>query len=117
MYKYGSKVFLGMIDNTVFLVNLKVFIPASAMSPKVILVTGANRGIGFGIVQSLAQMSSENVIIVASRQKDAAEKAIEELKKLSLDSSFHPLALDVTSDNSIQAAVEEIGKKFGRLDG
>ena len=87
------------------------------MSPKIILVTGANRGIGYGIVHSLAQMSSENTIIVASRQKQAAEKAIEELKAIGLETPFHPLALDVTSDESIQAAVDEVEKTFGRLDG
>lgn len=46
------------------------------MSPKIVLVTGGNRGIGFGIVQALAQRSEENTIVIASRKKSDAEEAI-----------------------------------------
>ena len=87
------------------------------MSPKTILVTGGNRGIGFGIVQALAQSSSENNIIIASRQKTNAEKAVSELRGMGLTSSLYPLALDVTSDDSIEAAVAEVERQFGGLDG
>ena len=87
------------------------------MSPKTILVTGGNRSIGFGIVQSLAQRSSENTIIIASRQKANAKKAIYELKDMGLTSMFYPLVLDVTQDDSIRAAVAEVYQEFGKLDG
>lgn len=87
------------------------------MSPKIILVTGANRGIGFGIVQALAEKSSENTLIVASRKRSDAKQAIVEAKNMGLENPFYPFGLDVTSDESINSAVKEVEGHFGRLDG
>lgn len=87
------------------------------MPGKTILVTGGNRGIGFGIVQGLAQRSSEHTIIIASRKKSDAEEAIDEVKRLGFKNRLYPLQLDVTSDESIRVAVEEVRAEFGRLDG
>lgn len=84
---------------------------------KVILVTGGNRGIGFGIVQSLAQRSKENTIIIASRKRNDALQAAIEAKGLGYGNSFFPLELNVTLDESIRAAVDEVKSEFGRLDG
>lgn len=87
------------------------------MSPNIILITGANRGIGFGIVQALAARLSENTFIVASRKRSDAEQAIVEAQNMGIANSFHPLELDVTSDESIDAAFKGVEKQFGRLDG
>lgn len=87
------------------------------MLSKIILITGGNRGIGFGTVQALCQKSSDNTIILASRKRTDAEEAIREAQKLGCTNLFHPLALDVASDESVDAAVEEISDIFGRLDG
>ena len=87
------------------------------MSAKTILVTGGNRSIGFGIVQRLAQRSSSNNIIIASRQKDHAEKSILELQSMGFKSSFHAISLELTDDDSIRKAVAEVDQKFGKLDG
>lgn len=84
---------------------------------KTILVTGGNRSIGFGIVQRLAQRSSENNIIIASRQKENAEKAISELQALGFKNPLHAISLDITDDESIRNAVAEVDQKFGKLDG
>lgn len=86
-------------------------------SSKIILVTGANRGIGFGIVQALAKRSEQNTIIIASRKEMDAEQAAIDAKALSPGSRFFPLGLDVTSDDSIAASVNEVQAEFGRLDG
>ncbi|KAK3045625.1 hypothetical protein LTR09_012810 [Extremus antarcticus] len=86
------------------------------MASKIILVTGGNRGIGFGTVQQIARLSSDTTTIITARDKAHAEKSITELQSLGLNSPFHALALDVTDDSTIQAAVTEIDQKFGRLD-
>jgi NAD(P)-dependent dehydrogenase (short-subunit alcohol dehydrogenase family) len=87
------------------------------MSSKVLLVTGGNRGIGYCIVQAICQRSPNHTVIVASRSKANAEKAISELKSEVSAVTFFPLALDITNDGSIEAAVEDVGKAFGKLDG
>lgn len=87
------------------------------MASKVILITGANRGIGLGIVKSITRRSDEHTIIIASRNKTDATKAIVELQESGLKAPFHALALDITDDNSIEAAVKTIDEQFGRIDG
>lgn len=87
------------------------------MSNKIILVTGANRGIGFSIVQALAQRSSGLCLLVASRSIENANTAVKHLKDSNPNTDFHPIELDVSSDKSVKAAVDMIKDKFGKLDG
>ncbi len=86
-------------------------------SARTVLVTGGNRSIGFGIVQRLAQRSSENNIIIASRQRQDGEKAVSELQTLGFKNPFHAISLDITDDESIRNAVAEVDQMFGKLDG
>ena len=87
------------------------------MASKIILVTGGNRSIGHGIVTQLARQAPQNTIIIASRKKENAEKAIAELKASGMEAELYPLMLDVDIDESIKAAVNEVDGQFGRLDG
>lgn len=82
---------------------------------KVILITGANRGIGFCIAQGIAERLENCCILVASRKLSAAEDAIAKLQHLK--ATFEPVELDVTSDDSITACLETIRTNHGRLDG
>lgn len=83
--------------------------------PKIVLVTGANRGIGFCMVQRIAEKSEDCVVLVASRDLTAAEEAIASLK--GLRAILQPVALDVASDESIRACLDDIDDKHGKLDG
>ena len=82
---------------------------------KVILITGANRGIGFCIAQRIAERLEDCCILVTSRNKSAAEDAISKLQHLK--ATFDPIELDVTSDDSIKDCLETIRTNYGRLDG
>jgi len=73
---------------------------------KTVLVTGASSGIGKSTAAYLAQ-NGYNVYGAARR----LEK-IDELKKFGV----HPIALDVTGDESIVACVEKIIKEAGSVD-
>lgn len=46
-----------------------------------------------------------------------AEAAVKQLQDSNPDADFHPIELDVGSDQSVKAAVEMVKSKFGRLDG
>lgn len=91
------------------------FAPTSRLSGKfmpnqrVALVTGANRGIGLEIVRQLA--GNGITAILGSRDGAKGEAAA---KRIGLDVPV--LALDVTSRKSIDAAIAEIRRRFGRLD-
>ncbi|MGM0428991.1 MAG: 3-oxoacyl-ACP reductase FabG [Pseudomonadota bacterium] len=76
---------------------------------KVALVTGASRGIGKAIAETLASQGAK-VIGTATSDKGAA--AISEY----LGSNGEGLALDVTDSESLQQTIKDIEKKYGSID-
>lgn len=85
---------------------------------RVILVTGANRGIGFAIIQSLAMhpITTNSILLLGCRDVTKGDEAIKELKKIGCSSSMHTIPLDINSDESIRYAVSTITSKLGHLD-
>lgn len=80
---------------------------------RVILVTGANAGIGLELVRLLA--AKGNIVYLSARNVNAGKEAQEKLKKEhGLDVKF--VQLDVTDIKSIQAAKDTIENTEGRLD-
>lgn len=87
------------------------------VTPQIILVTGANRGIGFATVQATALRNPTATYILACRSAPSGEAAIAELKNLGVTAPLDILTLDVTNDITILSAKEFVEKKYGRLDG
>lgn len=79
---------------------------------KTVLVTGANKGIGFGIAKHLG-LSGWSVIIGA-RHQERAEKAIEELSSLGIDVKGW-VNIELADNDTIEKAAKEIGKKYPDL--
>lgn len=67
---------------------------------KNIIVTGSNKGIGFGIVDYLAKNNSWN-IIMACRNVDLANKAKNELISKYPHAQIHVEQLDISDPKSI----------------
>jgi NAD(P)-dependent dehydrogenase (short-subunit alcohol dehydrogenase family) len=86
-------------------------------SSQIILVTGANRGIGFSIVQITALRLPTATYILACRSESSGQEAITRLKSLGVTATLEVLVLDVTSDTSILSAASFILSKYGHLDG
>jgi NAD(P)-dependent dehydrogenase (short-subunit alcohol dehydrogenase family) len=82
-----------------------------------ILITGGNRGIGFGIAQAIAGRIPSSTIILGCRKNAAGHEAIEKLRDLAVSSSLDVVQLDIEDIQSIEAAVETLDKKYGKLDG
>ncbi len=82
------------------------------MEKKIILVTGANRGIGFEIIRQLAKLGHQTIL--TARNETEGTKAREKLAKEGL--TVHFLKMDVTSETQISDAVSAVRNQFGHLD-
>lgn len=80
---------------------------------RIILVTGANKGIGFEVVKKLIKQSSFNnndVILLGSRDLKRGQNA---LQQLGFPLNVHLLELDTSSKKSIIHVTNEIKEKYG----
>jgi 3-oxoacyl-[acyl-carrier protein] reductase len=85
---------------------------------KKIVVTGGSRGIGAGIVKSLAQAGATVAFTYTSRP-DAAEKVLAEIKALNpktADQHFC-LSMNVADPDSVEKGFAQILERFGQIDG
>lgn len=79
---------------------------------KIVIVTGANKGIGLEIVKELAEKGS--TVILTSRDGAKGKKSCEELKKQGIEVLFHQL--DVTDGKSIDKITQFLKEKFEKID-
>jgi NAD(P)-dependent dehydrogenase (short-subunit alcohol dehydrogenase family) len=80
---------------------------------KRILITGANKGIGFEMVRQLATMG--HYVYMGSRNLEAGLEAVRKLNEEGL-TNVEAIALDVTDQNSVNSARAEIGRSTETLD-
>lgn len=83
------------------------------MSEKLALVTGGSRGIGKACALKLAQAGYDVVINYAGNQ-EAADKTVEEIKALGVDSAAYKF--DISDYEAAAKAIDEIIAKYGRID-
>ncbi|KAL3233930.1 Uncharacterized protein RNJ44_03970 [Nakaseomyces bracarensis] len=78
---------------------------------KIILVTGASRGIGNAIVKESLSLSDNVIVYGVARNGDA----LETLKK-EVGGRFHYFVADVSSESDMNAVIQKIVNEQGRLD-
>ncbi len=83
------------------------------MSEKLALVTGGSRGIGKACAMELAK-AGYDVVINYAGNVDAANKTVEEIKALGVDSAAYKF--DVSNAEQVNAGIAEIVEKYGRID-
>jgi NAD(P)-dependent dehydrogenase (short-subunit alcohol dehydrogenase family) len=86
------------------------------MPKTIILITGANSGIGYATVKVLADASPDYHIIMTGRNKEPLEAAKTEIEITSIKGTLSTITLDVTKEETVTAAADEVSKQFGKLD-
>src|SRR5437879_5125338 len=84
-----------------------------AMKDKVVMITGANSGIGKAASLALAKMGA-NVVMV-TRNKEKGEAARAEIIKKSQNNSVDLLMADLSSLESVRKLATEFQKKYSKL--
>ena len=79
---------------------------------KIALVTGANKGIGYAVAHGLGAEGFR--VAVGARDDERRDAAVQKLRADGVDA--FGVALDVTSDESVATAAQEIEAEAGRLD-
>ena len=79
---------------------------------RVVLVTGANKGIGFEIASELGRAG--DTVILGARNPELGRKAAAKLSDEQIDARF--VELDVDREKSVQAAAARIAEDFDHLD-
>jgi enoyl-[acyl-carrier protein] reductase III len=80
---------------------------------KTALVTGGTKGIGLAVAKGLAEQGAD-VVINYFRSRDAADKAVEEIKAFGVQCYAH--RANIGKHDQIPPIIEEIKKRFGKLD-
>ncbi|KAK7292631.1 hypothetical protein RJT34_15482 [Clitoria ternatea] len=78
------------------------------------VVTGANKGIGYGICKKLA--SHGILVVLTARNEERGLKAVENLKEFGLSDFVVFHQLDVTDPSSVASLASFIKTRFGKLD-
>ncbi|KAF9888978.1 hypothetical protein FE257_008148 [Aspergillus nanangensis] len=83
---------------------------------KVILVTGANRGLGYSILQVAGARDASSTFIMTSRKIEAGQEAAAKLAAEGVQAKIEVIPLDVTNDDQILETVKYVEEKHGKLD-
>lgn len=81
--------------------------------PKVVLVTGANKGIGFEVARQLGR--ADSVVLLGARDASRGEAAAAQLRSDGLDVRYVPVDLTKALASATTLA-EQVRQEFGRPD-
>ena len=87
--------------------------------PYTVLITGANKGIGYEAVKLLAQKKPDAIILLGSRSTKNGEDAIAKMKSSAPSHDFSNvkvLPIDITSSSSLFSAAEHVKSTYTTLD-
>jgi len=80
---------------------------------KTVLITGANKGIGFEVARQLAQLN--HFVYLGSRDKENGQEAIEKLNERGI-TNVETIIIDIADINSVSQARQQLESKTDSLD-
>ncbi|KAI1461609.1 NAD(P)-binding protein [Annulohypoxylon moriforme] len=89
----------------------------ASSNKKIVLITGANQGVGYETAKNLILSSQDYHVILGSRDIAKGEAAAKELQAVEdIKGTVSPTQIDVTNDTSVDAAASRISSEYGHLD-
>ncbi|KAI4653737.1 hypothetical protein J4E93_001504 [Alternaria ventricosa] len=85
----------------------------SSTDQTIILITGANGGIGFSLATQLLE-NAKYLILLGSRSAEKGEAAVKQLQGKGLPGKVELLQIDVSDETSILKAKDVVEGKYGR---
>lgn len=83
-----------------------------SLNGKVVLVTGASKGIGKAIAMAFGQASAK--VVISSRKQEVLDKVADEMRLEGID--VFPIAAQVGNLTSMKNLVNKTQEKFGKID-
>ena len=113
MREKGDEPRVGMPE-LLFLISLKtISIMNHSPENKVVVITGGSKGIGYGIAESLLKEKAK--VAITSRTQASADEAVASLRKIK-GAEVIGVASDVRSADSEQRAIDQVLRKWGKVD-
>ena len=89
----------------------------AALIGRLIIVTGASSGIGYGTARRLAQIEGARVVAIARRRVFRIEALAAQVREQTGEERIFPLTTDMADRAQAEAVVHQVAEKFGRIDG
>jgi NAD(P)-dependent dehydrogenase (short-subunit alcohol dehydrogenase family) len=85
---------------------------------KIVLITGGNAGIGYEAVKAFLQSDKMYLVLMGCRSVEKADAAVRQLgtEVPTTSSTVEPIQIDISSDSSIEKAVEVVKSSYGHID-
>ncbi len=90
-------------------------LPMLSQSGRVIMVTGASRGVGVGIAEAFALAGAKAIIITARKIPDLKDTETK-IKRANSDVEVWPVALEITDEAAVKVVFLDVADKFGKVD-
>lgn len=88
-----------------------------SLTGRLIIITGASSGIGYGAARRLAQTEGARVIAVARRRVFRIEALAAQVAEQVGEERVFPLTTDMADRTQAEGVVQQIEERFGRIDG
>ncbi len=88
-----------------------------ALAGRLVIVTGASSGIGYGTTRRLAQTEGARVVAIARRRVFRIEALATQVREQTGEDRIFPLTTDMADRAQAEAVIQQVEEQHGHIDG